>query len=98
MDNSQKKDLYDFRRSWKNLFSDKRLLDLDEALNRIDSGWPVTGSTNKNNVKPSSTKFVLIFAELCEKVSKSLLKNVKFKFIYLKQNLKEIINLKVILI
>ena len=98
MDNSQKKDLYDFRRSWKNLFSDKRLLDLDEALNRIDSGWPVTGLTNKNNVKPSSTKFVLIFAELCKKVSKSLLKNTKFKFIYLKQNLKEIINLKVILI
>ena len=69
MDNSQKKDLYDFRRSWTNIFTDKRLLDLDKALNRIDSGWPVTGSTNKNNAKPLSTNIVLIFAETCEKVS-----------------------------
>ena len=55
--------------SWKNLLTDKRLFDLDKALNSLDSGWPVTGSTNKNNVKPSNTNIVLIFAETCKLVS-----------------------------
>ena len=68
LNSNQKKDLYDFRVSWKNLLTDKRLFDLDKALNSLDSGWPVTGSTNKNNVTPSSTKITLIFAETCKKV------------------------------
>ena len=79
VNSNDKKELYNFRRSWKTLITEKRLLDLDIALNKIDGNWPVSESINKNNLEISNTKFRLIFAEACKKVSKFALKNCLLK-------------------